>query len=493
MAGKRQIIFLMTDTTRWDMLGCYGNGDMHTPNLDALAARGTRFERAYTCQPVCGPARSAIFTGLYPHSNGGWTNSVALNADVKTLGQRLTDAGVHCGYIGKWHLDGGDYFGNGVCPPGWDADYWYDMRCYLEELTEEERRYSRVEGNPVKPEFTYGYRVADRAVRFLQENGGEDFFLTVSLDEPHGPSLCPEPFASMYENYEFPKSANIWDDLQNKPPHQRAWAGENLKRDADALKLTPRYLLGCNAFADQQLGRVIDAAREMAPEAMIVFTSDHGDFIGSHALSGKGPAGYDEICRIPLIVAGGAAQKGRVYPHPVSHIDLAPTLLRYMGVASPTLPGHDLAPALAGGAEPVDEQVFFEFGRYEVDHDGFGGFQPMRAAFDGRYKLVINLLGTDELYDLREDPCEMENLIGREDTAAVRDALHDRILEMMNRTRDPFRGYYWERRPWRADARPATWDYTGYTRQKETEPGEARQLDYDTGMPMVEATRFKKV
>lgn len=113
MAEKKQIVFLMTDTTRWDMVGCYGVEGMKTPNLDALAAEGVRYERAYTTQPVCGPARCALFTGVYPHSNGGWTNSVSIYDNCKTIGQRLTDNGIRCGYIGKWHVDGGDYFGVG--------------------------------------------------------------------------------------------------------------------------------------------------------------------------------------------------------------------------------------------------------------------------------------------------------------------------------------------------------------------------------------------
>ena len=115
----------------------------------------------------------------------------------------------------------------------------------------------------------------------------------------------------------------------------------------------------------------------------------------------------------------------------------------------------------------------------------------MRAAFDGRYKLVINLLTSDELYDLETDPGELVNLINSPDHAAVRDRIHDAILDNMNRTRDPFRGYYWERRPWRTDAAPATWDYTLMTRQREEEDYEERQLDYSTGLPIVEATRKK--
>ena len=165
---KKQIILLMTDTTRKDMVGCYGNKKMFTPNLDALAQEGIRYENAYTCQPVCGPARSAIFTGTFPHSNGMVTNGVPLGANVKTIGQRLTDNGIKCGYIGKWHLDGGDYFGLGCCPEGWDADYWYDMKCYLNELSENERVCSRQPNESFQPdfseEFTYAHRCSDRAI-----------------------------------------------------------------------------------------------------------------------------------------------------------------------------------------------------------------------------------------------------------------------------------------------------------------------------------------
>lgn len=131
-------------------------------------------------------------------------------------------------------------------------------------------------------------------------------------------------------------------------------------------------------------------------------------------------------------------------------------------------------------------------GRYESDHDGFGGFQPMRACLEGRYKRVINLLSSDELYDRETDPYERINLISFPEPRTVRDALHDAVLEWMNATRDPFRGYVWERRPWRTDARPATGRSTGMARQRENEECEPRQLDYETGLPMTSAVRPKR-
>jgi len=497
MPQTRKIVVMMTDTQRWDMLGCYGNPEMCTPNLDRLAATGMRFARAYTCQPVCGPARAAIFTGAYPHSNGSWGNSMPIGNNVHTVGQRLRDHGFHNAYIGKWHVDGGDYFGLGRCPDGWDADYWYDMRNYLEELTPEERQFSRDAGNYDHPrvtkEFTFGHRCSTRAIDFLEHHHEEDFFLTVSYDEPHHPYLCPQPYADLFKDYHFPKSPNVWDTLEGKPAHQRAWAGDSVRRDNDALIINRPDYLGCNAFVDHEIGRVLDAIDRYAPDALVVYTSDHGDFLDSHCLNSKGPAMYDEITRIPFLVRWpGVIPAGAVCPHPVSHIDLAPTVMAAAGLPLPKLlEGSSLVATITNPAIRPHDAVFIEYGRYEIDHDGFGGFQPIRCVFDGRYKLVINLLADDELYDLETDPGEMDNRIHATEQAAIRNALHDRLLDWMNTTRDPFRGYYWERRPWRTDARPATWNYTGMTRQRENEEYEPRQLDYATGLDIAEAVRRK--
>ena len=136
------------------------------------------------------------------------------------------------------------------------------------------------------------------------------------------------------------------------------------------------------------------------------------------------------------------------------------------------------------------KEVFIEFGRYEVDHDGFGGFQSIRCVCDGRYKLAVNLMVTDEFYDLETDPGELNNLIDSQEHAAIRNDLHDRLLNWMNTSRDPFRGYYWGRRTWRPDF-PETWENAGMTRQRENDGYLPRELDYDTGLTMVHATRAK--
>ncbi len=490
----KQFVWIMTDTTRWDMLGCYGNPEMKTPCLDRMAEEGLRFARAYTCQPVCGPARSALFTGLFPHSNGSWGNSMPLGADVLTLGQRLSAAGIHCGYIGKWHLDAGDYFGNGACPAGWDPECWYDMKNYLDELTPGERLFSRDEDASdagVDPAFTFGYRCTRRALDFIRKHRDEDFLLVLSYDEPHGPFLAPEPYASMYRDYEAGKTPAHGDSLEGKPLLQKVWAGENLARNKRGESVRPHRLLACNSYVDSLIGEMLDAVRATLPDATALFTSDHGDAMRAHSLSGKGPSVYDEIARVPLILAGKGAPKGAVYPHTVSHIDLPATVLDFMGLARPKmLQGKSLLPVLADPETPARRPAFVEFTRYEIDHDGFGGFQPMRAAVTDEYKLVINLLDTDELYDVKNDPYDLQNLIDDPAYASVRDRLHDALIDWMNETRDPFRGYQWQVRPWRGDKKPA-WAVDGYTRQRDNDPGESRQLDYNTGLPMETATRKK--
>lgn len=227
------------------------------------------------------------------------------------------------------------------------------------------------------------------------------------------------------------------------------------------------------------------------PDAIVMFTSDHGDMLGNHRLQMKNAAMYQEIANIPLIVRGG--EKGKVVTTPASHIDIVPTVMEYMGLPLPRLlEGKSMLAQFRDSTLQINDYVYTEFTRYEVDHDGFGGLQMMRGVTDGRFKLVVHLCDTDELYDMQADPDEVENLIDCSDTADVRDRLHDALLAHMNHTRDPYRGYQWAVRPWRKDKIPA-WENDAFTRQRENEEYEPRQLDYDTGLPMVQAVRSKKL
>ncbi|MEG2561679.1 MAG: sulfatase-like hydrolase/transferase [Clostridia bacterium] len=487
----KQVILIMVDTQRQDMLSCYSESAPRTPNLDALANDGVTFSNSFTCQPVCGPARSAIFTGLFPHSNGMVANCMQLGENVKNAGQWLTPQGIECAYIGKWHLDGGDYFGYGKCANGYNPQYWYDMRNFLDELpSDAARKLSRVNMNlrvdDPREEDTFAHRCADRAIKFVEEFKEKDFFLTMSLDEPHDPSVCPKRFFQQLkrEKFAFKRSPNCKAKLDGKPPHHTIFAKKFKHIPFFVLKKSANALFACDKFCDYEIGRVLDKVKELGENPLIIYTSDHGDMLLSHSLMGKGCVMYNEITKIPLIISGGNFEKA-VNSTPVSHIDLLPTIMDFFGVKIPKMLQGEPIQKLAKDSE---RNVFVEFTRYEVDHDGFMGFQPSRCVCNGKFKLVINLLSSDEFYDLQSDPYEKINRILDENCSQTRDKMHDDLIEHMNSTRDVYRGYYWLCRPWRKNV-TATYDFCGYTRQLQEE--DFVQLDYNTGLAMKDSVRKK--
>lgn len=367
-------------------------------------------------------------------------------------------------------------------------------------MSDEDRIRSRQPDTSYDPswdeEMTYAHQCSERAIRYVNEHQGEDFFLTLSLDEPHGPCICPPPYNHMYDDFAFSDDPVFHDSLENKPFMQRLWAGDALNQDPAQLHKASKMLslfLGCNSYADYEIGRFLDAVYEKCPDAMVIYTSDHGDMLGAHRLQTKNAVFYKEIANIPLIIRDGRNSRKGVVAVPASHIDIAPTVLDFFSIPVPKLfEGKSMLAQIRNSNVKINDYVFTEFTRYEIDHDGFGGLQMMRAVTDGRYKLSVNLLDTDELYDTMTDPCEVVNLINDESYAPVRNHLHDVLLEHMNETRDLYRGYQWACRPWRDDLKPA-WINSGCTRQRENEEYEPRQWDYDTGLPMKEAVRGKKL
>jgi len=480
----------MTDTQATNVVGAYGRPELRTPNIDRLAQTGSLFNRAYTTCPVCTPARAGLFTGIYPHTAGPWSNNIALGDNIKTMGQRFQDAGYQTGYTGKWHLDGHDYFGTGICPPGWDDACWYDGRRYLDDLSEAEIKmwrgglnsYEALRQQNITAEFTWAHRVSDRAIGFLEKRSPDrPFVLVVSYDEPHHPFTCPPDYIEPFLAYDYPLGPGGSDDLLNKPAHQREWAASTRVNEVNGFVRHPLYF-GCNSFVDSEIGRVIDAVRAHSPQnTYIIFTSDHGDLLGAHQLTGKGPVMYDEITRIPLVIEQpGGAGAGRRVETAVSHIDLLPTMLDLAGIEPPPiLEGESLAPLL-NGEELPGRGVVVEFLRYEIEHDSWGGFQPIRCLVNQRYKLVLNLLHTDELYDMQDDPGEINNLIDHPDYVGVRNELHDQLLDWMYTRRDPYRGPVWERRLWRFGRR---YQWRGQFRPRPADGYAPEVRDYDTGLP----------
>ena len=318
------------------------------------------------------------------------------------------------------------------------------------------------------------------------------FFLRYHMTNHIGPSLCPAPYNTMYKDFKFESSAKFTDTLDNKPLMQRLWAGDRLTEDESQINQSSDGLalfLGCNSYVDYEIGRVLNVIKEKLPNAMIIYTSDHGDMLGAHRLFSKNAAIYEEVVNIPLIIKGG--ERGKVVTAPASHIDIAPTVMEYFELPIPKLlEGKSMLPQIYDTTLKINSEVYTEFTRYEIDHDGFGGLQIMRGVISENYKLAVNLLDKDEFYDLKKDPDEMVNEIDNPEYLEIICKYHKKLVTHMNDTRDLYRGYQWSLRDWNKGYIPR-WDNEGFTRQRENEEYEPRQLDYDTGLPMKKAVRSK--
>ncbi|MGF1758242.1 sulfatase-like hydrolase/transferase [Photobacterium sagamiensis] len=490
---KNQILSLiMTDTQATNMVGCYSGQDVNTNHIDALAEKGIQFTSAYTSAPVCTPARAGLFTGIYANQSGPWTNNVAPGSNIRTMGHYFKSKNYRTGYIGKWHLDGHDYYGTGQCPEEWDADYWYDGANYLAELSDHEvalwhnglNTAEDLRANNIGPEFTWAHRISNRALRFLdeaQENRQQPFLLVLSYDEPHHPFTCPPEYVEKYHDFAYDLGNKPFDSLQNKPEHHKLWAEAMPSPVGKDGKYRHPLYFGCNDFVDDEIGRVIKHLDQSEIDnTWVVYTSDHGEMMGAYKLISKGDAMYDDITRIPLIIRPPKAQWCHVEVDiPVSHIDILPTLLKIADIdKTDMLPGCDLCSIAQH--QNSKRGVMVEFNRYEIEHDSFGGFIPVRCWIENDYKLVINLFAEDELYDRNQDLEEMDNLIFSPEHAMIRDQLHDRLLGYMDHIRDPFRSYQWSARSWRKD-KAAQWMEAFRPRPNDGVAPVVR--DYDTGMP----------
>jgi uncharacterized sulfatase len=482
MPDPPNVVLVTTDSLGWNAVSALEDGFVDTPALAGLADDGVAFTRAYAAAPVCGPSRAGLYTGQYPHAAGAWTNGLALYDGVRTIGERLRDLGYRTAYVGKWHLDG-DYMGDGEAAPGYEPEYWYDARNYREDVGEDLWEWyrsgmdTRVSENDVEGihergitrEDTWAGNVTDAALAFLEDARADDrpYFLAVNYDEPHEPSLCPPPFCDRYRGERYPLPDNYERpadlDAHGKPSRQRAFADAYARgecfmdsiRDAPAEGGIARPLyFGCVEFVDDEIGRVLDAVDPA--EGLVGFTADHGHYLGAHGLDLKHFALYEEVTNVPLLLRGPSLPAGAVSDALVSHVDVLPTVVD-------AADGDPPADCHGGSFLDVARDPSREHREVALlEHNGYGqgradgdGFYPVRGlvSADG-YKLCLNLLETDELYDLGDDPGEVHNRIGREAVADRRDDLHDRLLAEMAATDDAFHGQAWADRAWRDAAAP---------------------------------------
>mgnify|MGYP006290771333 CR=1 FL=1 len=474
------VVLIITDTQPTWFVGCYGNGEAcGTAALDAMATRGVRFDRAYTTCPLCTPARSAIFTGVPPSRNGAFANELTPGRAWPYLGEIAVAHGIEYAHIGKWHLDGAGYNGSGLPDGAAPDEWWYDKTRYVAEVGEERARElgraagandaDRLDELGLREDELWGHRVASRAERFLDEwqrraDGDADrpFFLVVSFDEPHGPFVCPPEYFRRFRERPLATPPNFDAPLHGKPRMQQRQRAEFPTGGPDAFTAERTKHMACNAWIDSQIGRVLDAVRRTRDDdTLVIFTSDHGDQNGSHGLRSKGPMMYEESIRVPMLMEGPGVPADVVEEALASHIDLFPTIAGALGLElADGYPGHRLVRRTGEGVSyraPDRDAVFVEFERFGVYHHGNGGFYPIRTIVTRDAKLTVNLLDTDEFYDLAVDPTEEHNLLAADAAPRRAHDLLDRLAAHQDAIADPLRGDAWRARPWARQAGDRTY------------------------------------
>ncbi|HGE69698.1 TPA: arylsulfatase [Candidatus Poribacteria bacterium] len=428
---KPNIIFFFTDQQRCDTCGCYGQELPITPNLDLMASEGVKFEHAFTCQPVCGPARASLQTGKYPTEVGCHTNNRMLPLNEKTIANWLSESGYEVGYIGKWHLastggaDSPDNFREKPVPPerrGGYKDFW--LASDVLEFTSHSYDGHMFDADMNKREFPKGrYRadvLGDWALEYLEtRDGKKPFFLFLSFIEPH--------HQNDHNRYEGPiGSKEKWANY--KVP------GDLVGTQGDWRENYPDYLGCCNSL-DENLGRLRKKLDELgiADNTLIIFTSDHGSHFRTRNSEYKRSC-HDSCIRIPMVIFGPEFKGGRVVNELVSLIDLPPTILTTAGIRPPDyMRGCPLQPLVTGKTSGWRDMVFLQIseshcGRaIRTDTWKYSVRAPEKKGSDPDSDVYVE----DYLYNLKSDPHERNNLISENGYSDIRVELSVRLKSYM--------------------------------------------------------------
>ncbi len=479
-AERLNIVLILTDQHRYDSLGCYGAEICQTPNLDRLAERGVRFDRAYTSTVPCSPSRAALFTGVYPHKNYVRVNNQELNPEIPNLASELGAAGYNLGYAGKWHVDdpkvATDYGFEGKDFPGYGYPVYnglieglrFGPRAGSRGATTHYEEYLASHGyeppkvlqahygdNPGKQgqemyalhsgglETSFEYMVAEDAVELLRimktrrDREGAPFFIWANFWGPHTPCLIPEPYYSMYDPASIPVEPSFGETWERKPFVQqmveRYW-GLSEGGWGRWREIVARYW-GYVTLIDDLVGMILGELEALgcADNTLVVFSTDHGDNMGAHRLIEKGPFTYEQCYRLPMIAAHPRCDApGSVCDEFVYLQDLYPTFLEMAGRPAPGEPDtRSILSQIAGAPASTDRdsvyaQFFAQLFRYE-----------QRMIRTRTHKFVYNHSDIGELYDLVNDPWEMRNLIDLPETHGLQKELIAKMREHMVRLEDP--------------------------------------------------------
>jgi len=458
---KLNVIFFITDGHRADCLGCYGNPILQTPNIDNLAAEGVRFSNSFCSHSVCMPTRASIFTGRYPHVHRVWANGVPLPKSEITLPQFLAENGYATCAAGKIHFEpqgAPDY------PPpiekmesyyGFQEVHLNENRQGIEYLRFVEQNYPELldaarKRQPI-PEGAHELTwVVDRAIDFIRRKAteGKPFFCSCSFHELVPPCHPPETFANLYKPEDVPPPKVKEGELDNKPPYYRECYEGYLRRGRHPDEPTLRKYLASYynqiAFIDKLFGRLVSAVKELGlwDETIILFTSDHGLVLNDHYQWRHGPFLYDQVIRVPMIWRIPNAPSGTVRSELVESIDIMPTVLDFLGIEPPAgVQGQSLKPLLlneqgAKGKEFIlaQDRESPELLARGIDPTGF----RMKCIRTKDWKLIhYPNRPHGELYDLRNDPDEFDNLWHDPAYADKRIELERLLLNHLCETEDP--------------------------------------------------------
>jgi len=419
--GRPNIVFVFADQMRADATGYDGNPDVRTPHMDALARECVVFRTAVANCPVCTPYRASLLTGRHALSTGLFVNDVRLPVEAITIAEVLRDVGYDTAYIGKWHLDGPDR--SAFTPPGprrQGFDYWAVGNC-----THQYMRSLYYLGDDPTPRYWPGYDAlaqADLAAEYIRTHGGaRPYCLFLSWGPPHNPYRdVPAEYLAMYD----PAALHLRPNVRKDSPDLReALAG---------------YYAHITAL-DEGLGRIIRALEDAghAEDTILVFTSDHGDMLGSQGRYRK-QWPWDESVRVPLLVRYPRRQRTpSSVDAPIGAVDLMPTLLSLADAPIPsTVEGQDLSHLLLGGTGPKPPSVLIE--SIAPFSEAWPG-PEWRGVRTSRYTYAETLEGPWLLYDNEEDPCQVRNLVGEPSRAVLQEVLALELRAWLQRTGDDFR------------------------------------------------------
>jgi arylsulfatase A-like enzyme len=411
------VLFIMPDEWRGQALGCMGNPDVQTPNLDQLAGEGILFRRTFANTPVCCPARATILTGTYTSRNGMLANDLRLKETLGTVADVYQQAGYRTGFIGKWHLDGGPRM-PGFVPAGprrHGFQFWAANECNHNYFY---NWYFRDENVPIvsekyEPEFW-----TDLAIEFLEKPHDKPFFLMLAPGAPHDPYLAPEKYLHLYDAQKLTMEPNWVEGI----------SGAGRKEIAG-------YYAAVTAV-DDQVGRLLRRLHELKLDenTIVLFSSDHGNMLGSQGKILKRKP-WEESIQVPGIMRyPGVISPGRKTSALFSHVDFAPTLLSLCGLRIPAeMQGTDLSPVAVGKAEAGPASVLFQiFGPYHGD----GTEGAWRGVRTERFMYARRESGPWLLYDLHKDPHELQNLVNEAAYSSKVQELDKQLLDWMSRVGD---------------------------------------------------------